>query len=177
MSNWLESRIWEDIQKRLPIICVDVIPIQLNKEGHQESIGLIFRETPHQGNKWCTIGGRLRHSESLQSAIQRQLAESLGNHVKLKKVLNDGEPAFVAQYAPSNFPVDGFEGIDPRKHAIGLTYCVWIDGVLTPQNEAMDFHWFKKNNLPDTSEIGFGQGEVIVKCLNKIINSNQLSVP
>ncbi|MEO7002122.1 MAG: DUF4916 domain-containing protein, partial [Ktedonobacterales bacterium] len=71
--NWLELTEWERIQKCVPIICVDILPVRFARQRQQRplALGLIRRDTPHQGQRWCLIGGRVLYGESLGDAIER----------------------------------------------------------------------------------------------------------
>jgi hypothetical protein len=78
----------------------------------------------------------------------------------------DPQPIYIAQYFTElreNFPMD------PRKHAIGLTYCLQLRGAIKPQGEALDFAWFELNHLPSPEEFGFGMDLVVTECLKRII--------
>jgi len=166
---WLEKKEWEHIQGIIPIVCVDILPIQFAERGKKvKTFGLILRETPHQGQKWCTIGGRLLYGESLAEAIARQLHETLGNDITFK-VSDDQQPVYVAQYASGTQIRHGFDAIDPRQHAIGLTYCVEVNGNMYPQGEAFDFKWFQHDNLPSSEHFGFHQDRIVNAVRLKVV--------
>jgi hypothetical protein len=61
------------------------------------------------------------------------------------------QPDYVYQWFPADIaPTDGTaHGDDPRKHAIGLSFVVTVDGVPSPQNEALDFDYFDVAELPE----------------------------
>jgi hypothetical protein len=149
---------------------VDILPIQLSVDNKLQSIGLILRHTPHQGPKWCTVGGRLLYAESIAEGISPQLYDALGERIFFQ-TREVSEPLYVAQYSPSKEIFEGFDAVDPRKHAIGLTYAVSLTGEITPQNEAIDFKWYNVHDLPSEKEIGFNQMNVIDKCLEKLLGT------
>jgi ADP-ribose pyrophosphatase YjhB (NUDIX family) len=168
-SAWLSPADWRTVQSSVPVACVDVIPVRgfvgarPNDARRVESVGLILRDTPHQGRRWCLVGGRMFRNESFAEAIARQLLETLGPGVTFD-VPPDVQPAFVAQYFTEPRPV----GVhDPRQHALGHTFVVPVAGDTRPQGEAHDFRWFPADALPPVTEFGFGQERVVAACLHR----------
>ena len=165
--QWLDLSKWREIQELVPIACVDILPIQLLSGDSKTigAVGLIMRETPHQGQRWCLIGGRLGRNESLHDAIRREISDALGNDLSFT-AKEDIQPDFVAEYfsVPRNN-----RGFDPRQHAIGLTFCVPITGKIHPQGEAILFEWFNCFQLPPQEEFGFDQDRVVAACLKKSV--------
>ena len=160
-ANWLSAEDWKWVQDHMPIPCADVVPVRLDSTGQLEKIGLIFRDTPHQGRRWCMVGGRMWRNESLADASVRQLHETLGPQVRFD-IDPDRQPDFVVQYFTTE-RVIGF--VDPRQHAITLAIMVPITGIIIPTGEAADFRWFDPDQLPPPSEWGFGQDRAVGKCL------------
>lgn len=173
---------WRRAQEILPIACVDVLPIQVKKRtGHDsipeiEKVFLIWRNTPHQGTRWCLIGGRMFHGFSLGKSVEDQLKVTLNVSIPVPPT---EQPTYVAQYRP--FPGEGFH-VDPRRHAVGYTYCLKVDekqfkpvpkeelknieyeGI---KSEARDYEWFRLDQLPQPHEFGFGQHLVVNACLER----------
>ena len=77
-SFWLPDDEWRKVQKCLPITCVDVLPFRLDK-GEIREFGLILRNTPHQGEQWCLIGGRLQYNELRIEGVGRGIIDALGD--------------------------------------------------------------------------------------------------
>lgn len=146
-----------------------MLPVRFSEDGKLFA-GLIYRETPHQGLRWCTIGGRLLHGEPIAEAIKRQLIDALGDGLIVPELQNL-QPVHIAQYAPSLISTSGFDGVDPRKHAVGLTYCVEINGEIKPRREAIRFAWFDSENLPEDDKFGFRQEVVVRTCLTQLKSS------
>lgn len=159
-SYWLEEDEWHKIQKCLPIVCVDVLPVRMDR-GEIREFGLILRNTPHQGVRWCLIGGRLQYNETLNQAVAREIIEALGDKV-IHKLVGGIESVKVVQYMPE---IGIGEYFDPRQHAIGLTYAAEISGNFAPQGEALDFKWFSIYQISEMDGIGFGQKQLIVDYL------------
>lgn len=165
-TDWFDPKDWHRIQELVPIACVDILPLQLSNGNHGtiQAVGLIMRETPHQGQRWCLVGGRLCRNESFPEAISREIRDALGNEVRFT-VEDDIQPAYVAEY----FTVLRERGaFDPRQHAIGLTFCVPIQGNMRPQGEALSFAWFKCSQLPAPEEFGFNQDRIVAACLARL---------
>jgi hypothetical protein len=73
-ANWLDAADWKWAQDTLPIACADVVPVRMGSDGRTiQKIGLIYRDTPHQGKRWCIVGGRMWRNESLAETASRQL--------------------------------------------------------------------------------------------------------
>ncbi len=152
---------WKKIQKEIPIVCVDAIPVKV--VGNTiEQVGLIFRETYYTGNKWAFIGGRVLYKETIEQALYRQIYETLGTKINFK-ILTNEKYAYVAQYFPDKINDYGY---DPRKHAVSFTYVIVLDGEPFAQGEALKFQWFNLALLPDDKEIGFGQGTMLHDIIN-----------
>jgi ADP-ribose pyrophosphatase YjhB (NUDIX family) len=161
MVGWLEPADWKRAQETVPIACVDVVPVSLDPSGRIERIGLIFRNTPHQGQRWCIVGGRLRRNESIAEAIARQLRETLGTAIAFF-LDADPQPDYVSQY----FTTARSVGIvDPRQHSLTLNFMIPLTGDPAPVGEAIDFRWFDPSRLPLPQEFGFGQDQVVAGCL------------
>ena len=166
MSTWLSAEDWRKVQASVPIACVDVLPVRPAKGTDAaarrfDSVGLILRDTPHQGRRWCLIGGRMFRNESFPQAVSRQLRETLGRGVTFD-LPADVQPDFVAQYFTEPGPVGC---LDPRQHAIGNTFVVPVAGTAHAQGEAHDFRWFPLDALPRPQEFGFDQDRVLAACL------------
>jgi len=162
-AQWLAPAEWELVQASVPIACVDVLAV---RQHAQEAIrvGLIRRETPHQRERWCLIGGRLALDESLEEAISRELYGALGPGIVFR-LPPDPQPVYVAQYFTHRREVGSF---DPRQHAVGLIFAVQVGGAIHAQAEALDFAWFISDRLPPSDEIGFGQEPIIRACLARL---------
>lgn len=160
---WLNPQDWKLVQDSVPICCVDVVPIKRSEGGNVAQVGLILRDTPHQGRRWCIVGGRMLRNETLAEAATRQLRQTLGDAVTFR-IAPDAQPHFVAQYFTAPRDVGLF---DPRQHAIGMTFLLELDGPAIAQGEAFEFRWFDVNSLPPSDDFGFGQDEVVRACLRR----------
>lgn len=164
-KQWLPTEVWAQVQRSVPIVCVDVLAIQMDPETRTLShAGLIWRNVMEGKQGWCLIGGRLLRDESVADAITRQMRDTLGAAVSFT-LPEDPQPVYVGQYFTSQKPIGG---IDPRQHAIGLTFAIEISGEIRPQGEALDFRWFEPDKLPAAHEFGFGQDRIVESVLERL---------
>lgn len=161
---WLSDDDYRRVQRSVPIACVDIAPLRLSTGGAIESIGLILRDTPHQGRRWCLVGGRILRDESLVAAAGRHLRQTLGDGVRFT-IEADAQPVYVSQYFTSRREVGV---IDPRQHSIAMNYLVAVAGPIAPTGEAHAFQWFTPEALPGPDEFGFEQDRVLAECLRRL---------
>lgn len=160
--TYLDNTRWEWVQRVLPIAVIDILAVE--GDAADSRIGLIRRSTPHQGERWNLVGGRIQYGETIGDAIKRELRDALGGAVAVD-VTDDEQPAYLAQYGPWQRPPFS---LDPRKHAVGLTFVLPIDGVVDPQGEARDFAWFPPHRLPTPAKWGFEQDRVAAAALRSV---------
>lgn len=137
----LPAALYAEFEHSMPIACVDFVPV---RDG---MVGLILRESPY-GRVWCHLGGRVLRGETIRGAIQRHTADTLA----VTAVIDDEpQPAYVYQWFPDEIaPTDGTPyGRDERKHAIGLSFVIEVDGHPAPRNEAIEFAYFDPAALPE----------------------------
>lgn len=142
--TFLPADLYARIEESMPIACVDFVPVR-EVAGRRE-IGLILRDSPH-GRVWCHLGGRIQRGETIAVAIRRHSRDTLG----LEPVLpRNPQPDYVYEwFPPAVAPTDGTAfGDDPRKHAIGLSFTVALEGDPQPHDEALDFAFFPTDALP-----------------------------
>jgi ADP-ribose pyrophosphatase YjhB (NUDIX family) len=161
-GEWLPPEEWLHVQAVMPIACVDAVPVR--RRSNSLRVGLILRQTPHQGKRWCFVGGRIRRGESLVGALLREWRSVFGPSCNVGPV---PEPT-VVEYHPDSVPGRPH---DPRKHAISMTYL--LTGCSDPESvsgEALDFRWFPLDEL--TSDLmGFGQETVTAGLITRIDQS------
>ncbi len=162
-KGWLSDQAWQAVQQKLPICCVDVLLTKRARSGIS-AVGLIHRHTPHQGCRWCLIGGRLLLNESLKAAIARQVRETLGAQAQC--VLDStAQPLLLMEY----FSVRRERSLfDPRQHAIAVVFSARVRGPIKAQGEALDFRWFDLQRLPSAASFGFGQQKVVAECIRRL---------
>jgi ADP-ribose pyrophosphatase YjhB (NUDIX family) len=141
---WLSDTAWDEIQSNVPIVCVDVFPVQISVSGAVSAVGLIRRVMPGSDDLvWCPIGGRINHGDTLRAGVLRHLGSTLTGADF--DVPADPQPAYVFQWFPAARDDDGLaNGVDPRRHSVGLCFVVAVDGepVVAETGEALEFCWF-----------------------------------
>ncbi|MEW1835863.1 NUDIX hydrolase [Microbacterium sp. NPDC079995] len=144
--TFLPDDVYALIERSVPIACVDFVPTRVALDGRRE-VGLIQRDSPF-GRVWCHLGGRVQHGETIVGALRRHARDTLNVGLVVEP---NAQPAYVYEWFPPEVaPTDGTShGADPRKHSIGLSFVVDIDGAPTPQNEALDFGYFDASALPE----------------------------
>jgi ADP-ribose pyrophosphatase YjhB (NUDIX family) len=159
-DRWIPEDEYRAITSRVPILCVDVMPVT---QVPSPAIGLILRETYAGGRGWCLVGGAVLHNEPLSEAIHRHVSSTLGGEASVRS----STLQFVDIVEYFSKPDIG-EFYDPRKHAVALTYCAELEGPVVPEGEAMEFRWFPIGQLPDGELFGFGQDRVVERLLRRL---------
>jgi ADP-ribose pyrophosphatase YjhB (NUDIX family) len=167
-DNWLPEELWRTVQATVPIVCIDVLAVRTT--GADSEFGLILRDVPFAAPAWCLIGGRLERDESFETAIARQVSETLGAGMHACEEIPP-QPSKVVVYEARR-ESDGPH--DPRKHAVALTWSVRVTGEPSlydvhgkPRGEALDFRWFERSQLPDVA-YGFGQRSVVLELADAV---------
>lgn len=144
--KFLPDELYAQVEESMPIICVDFVPLRHAKA--RTEIGLILRDSPF-GQVWCHLGGRISHGETIADALQRHCHDTLSTGLILEA---DPQPAHVYQwFPPTDIPESArglSHGLDPRKHSVGLSFTVKLDGEPSPRTEALEFGWFATGEYP-----------------------------
>jgi ADP-ribose pyrophosphatase YjhB (NUDIX family) len=151
-DRWIPEAAYKRISAAVPIVCVDLLP--MSQDGTR--VGLILRNTYEGGQGWCLLGGGVLINESLQEALARHVATTLGGDASI----SPGTIRYGETFEYFSVRRAG-ELYDPRKHAVALTYSGEVTGKFEPQDEALDFDWFSVDSLPDAPAFGFGQDRVV----------------
>lgn len=151
-NRWIPEAKYREILARVPIVCADVL---LSPASDPDLVGLIKRKTYDGGVGWCLVGGAVLRDESLDHAVVRHVRATLGADVSVDATTITLRT--VAEYFTT--PRDG-RLVDPRKHAVALTYTATSTGSPEPLGEALDFAWTPIDALGDV-RWGFGQGRVV----------------
>lgn len=151
-SRWIPEELFQQIQKSIPIACVDLLILRKKKAGTLEILLIKRKIYPEQG-KWCLIGGRICKDEYTKDTITRQAKTELGVSVKIIPPWNETMP-----FAVFNDPVS-----DKQKHFVVLTYPVVITkGTLKSSGpEFSEARWFLLDKLPPAPRLGFYHAKVL----------------
>ena len=162
--TWLTEAEYQRVRETVPIVCVDIVPLRV-EAGAVKQVGLILRDAPDQGRRWCLVGGRVWRNETLAEAVTRHIQETMGPEIRFH-LDPDAQPIYVAQYFPTRRPVGV---IDLRQHSVAMNYCVRIGGEVATGGEAHEFRWFDVNRLPSPDEFGFEQDRILDECLRRYL--------
>jgi hypothetical protein len=165
---------WAELQRRIPIACVDVLPVRWSPDAGTMTlrVGLIERWYPEAGwpgarRVWCVLGGRQRMEETIPEAIVAQLRATLGC-APVGPL--PAEPITVVEYLP--VPREREAPDDPRRHAIGPLYAVELPEAIRPPfppgSDALGFRWFDPDDLPEDGAIGFHLAGTLRRCVQRL---------
>lgn len=157
--GWLDARDIERARKQMPIVYVQVIPVQTDDLGRAVRIGTLLSidESEEEGLTGVNIGdaegvkrtivsGRILFHESIREAIARNISKDLGE-LALPQLPLSLQPFTIAQY----FPTPGVsECYDPRQHAVALCYVVPIAGDCKPSDETLEVEWTRPEVVAST---------------------------
>ncbi len=135
-GQWIEPVEFARIQALVPMVCINVLPVRV-EAGRVVGVGLILRRTP-EGERWCTVGGRLRRNETFAEAITRELLATLGPDIRFE-LTPDTRPQYVQPYYTRPRATGGH---DSRQHSIGLSWAVPISGTVRVGGKAWSFAGF-----------------------------------
>ena len=143
----LKRPIYDLITDIMPLLCVDVLPVQDGPSGPR--LGIITRATGPERHKPAILGGRINKDETISRAVGRHLLGSLGSAEFTYHQGNDeGRPFYIAQYVHTPSAPGGY---DPTKHAIALNYLIRIPEPKRVKDEALDFKWTELDEIPEVS--------------------------
>jgi ADP-ribose pyrophosphatase YjhB (NUDIX family) len=160
-DRWIPAAEYELIVSRVPILCVDILPLS---EPSGSQVGLILRNTYDGHRGWCLVGGGVLRNEPVEEAIPRHLRATLGEKFGLSA--GNAQLVEVIEYFAKPDIGDFY---DPRKHAVALTHHGVCGGELhlPKDGEALDFKWFDRTALSGLT-FGFGQHEVVRRVLRAL---------
>jgi 8-oxo-dGTP diphosphatase len=102
----------------------------------KEQVLLVKRKFPPQKGKWAIPGGLVKLGETLQEAAQREIKEETGLIIKAKE------------------PIHTFDLIEQNPQGKILFHYVivdlladYIDGEVTPADDASDAGWFRPDEI------------------------------
>ncbi len=147
-AGYLSTPAYELVTDAVPIVCVDVIPVDITQSGLVR-IGIITRATGPEKDKPAIVGGRIQKNETISTAVGRHLYDSFQDrHFVFHEGNSEDRPFYLAQF--EHAPVSA-RHFDPTKHAITLTYLIDIPEPQIAQNEALDFRWIELDEIPTES--------------------------
>lgn len=158
--NWLAEEELGWVRERVPVVCVDAVPVRLDHLGQIEKVGLLLRALPDETVSQAIVTGRIMRGETVREALWRHLTKDLGP---------DCDPHLPASITPFTvieyFPDPQRTGFhDPRQHTVSLAYVVPVNGQCRPAEDALDFAWLTIDEVTSTavaSEMSQGHDRVV----------------
>lgn len=156
-SGPLDDALWQQVQRSVPILCVDVVPYR--RVGDRLEVGLIRRTFAETSDEvWCHLGGRVRHGETTDEAVRRHLVDTLDLADPARAEIGvDPQPHHVMQWFPGTLRAGPTYGDDPRKHALSLCFALDLGPDLSARSggEGRELRWFA---APDVQGPGLWPG-------------------
>lgn len=149
----LTDSAYELVADVVPIMCVDVIPVDVSSSGVFR-LGTIIRGTGSERGKLAIVGGRLQKNEGIEAAISRHLNASFDSpDFEFYDGNTEDTPFYLAQYKHAPHSEAGY---DPTKHAIAPTYLITIDEPTSTRDEALSFQWIGLDEIPSVTAYNHG---------------------
>src|SRR3712207_5800849 len=113
-AGWLAREEMDAARERLPILCIDAVPVRVDEMGTGAKVGLLLRIGEDGQVKRALVSGRVLYHERVRAALLRNLEKDLGP-LALPRVPPAPQPFTIAEY----FPTPGVTPFhDPRQHAV-----------------------------------------------------------
>ncbi|HKJ36230.1 MAG TPA: NUDIX hydrolase [Solirubrobacterales bacterium] len=166
--TFLEADRYAEIQREVPIACVDLLCAfpERAAAGEPDLLLIERRDAEDRSGMLNLVGGRIHHGESLEEAAMRHLHETLGDGV-IAEPRDWGRPEWVAVYPHRDA---GPGPYDPRQHSVSPSYLLRCSGVprVEAGGEAEGLHFFAAADPPPGDRFGFGQGDVVARLLEAL---------
>jgi ADP-ribose pyrophosphatase YjhB (NUDIX family) len=159
-TTWLPEEDLSWVRERVPLICVDAVPVRLDHLGQVERIGLLLRALPDGTVSRAIVTGRILRGETVREALWRHLTKDLGPDCD-PQLPASITPYTVVEYFPDPHRT-GFH--DPRQHTVSLAYVVPMNGDCRPAADALDFAWLTVDEVTSravVSEMSQGHDRVV----------------
>src|SRR5688500_16598398 len=166
-AGWLAPGEMDAARGRLPILCVDVVPVRVDVHGTVIAVGLLLRAGSDGQIKRALVSGRVLFHERIRAALLRHVEKDLGP-LAPPRIPPPPQPFTVAEY----FPTPGVTQFhDPRQHAVALAYVVPVEGDCAPQQDALELTWFSPLEARDPAvlaELMNGQSTLVLQALSHL---------
>jgi ADP-ribose pyrophosphatase YjhB (NUDIX family) len=159
-TTWLPEEDLSWVRERVPLVCVDAVPVRLDHLGQVEKVGLLLRALPDGTVSRAIVTGRILRGETVREALWRHLTKDLGPDCD-PQLPASITPFTVVEYFPDPHRT-GFH--DPRQHTVSLAYVVPMNGECRPAEDALDFAWLtveEVTSLGVVSEMSQGHDRVV----------------
>ena len=167
---WLSPEEIDDIRRKIPIIYVEAIPVIVDERGLVTHLGLLLRGDSSGKISRTIISGRVKHGETLRSALIRNIEKDVGPKA-LPVIPFSLTPFHIAEYFP---PPVVSPYTDDRQHCVSLVYIVPVRGFCSPRQDALEISWLtprEANNEEILGEMEGGRDKLIRSALSFIGNA------
>lgn len=133
---WLSPEDLDFVRRKVPIMYIDALPVQLDEHGDLTAVGLLLRANVDGHMSRALVSGRVLFHESIREALARHLEKDLGP-MALPQLPASLTPFAVGEY----FPTPGVRFHDERQHAVSLGYIIPVSGDCQPRNDTLETTW------------------------------------
>jgi len=165
--GWLTDLELEQVRRRLPILYVEAVPVQLDGLGRVVQVGVLLRATALGEMTRTLVSGRVLYGETLRDALFRHLEKDLGP-MAFPQLPASPVPFHVAEY----FPLPGVSPYtDERQHAVSLAYVVPVTGTCQPRQDALELTWMTPEDAASeatAAEMEGGRGTLVRAALASV---------
>ncbi len=135
--GWLSEEELAQARRRLPMVCVEAIPVRVDGLGRITEVGLLLRATEEGEMARRLVTGRVMYGETIREALFRHLEKDLGP-MAFPLLPISPVPFQIAEY----FPMPGISNfVDERQHAISMVFVVPVTGSCDPRQDALEITW------------------------------------
>ncbi|MEL6674112.1 MAG: NUDIX domain-containing protein [Bacteroidota bacterium] len=135
------------------LLAVDAVVLGYNP-GRECSVLLIRRKYPPFQGQWALPGGFVEEGESIEVAVERELAEETGVHIHyLEQLFTFGNP-----------------DRDPRRRVVSIAYFALVKPSafqVQAASDASEAAWFSIKHLPP---LAFDHADILDKGLERVRN-------
>ncbi|GAA3581365.1 NUDIX hydrolase family protein [Klugiella xanthotipulae] len=162
--GWLSDDELSQVRRRMPILCVEAIPVRVDGLGKISEVGLLLRASPEGAMSRMLVTGRVMYGETVREALFRHLEKDLGP-MAFPLLPTTPLPAQVAEY----FPLPGMSPFtDERQHAVSLVFIVPVTGSCDPRQDALEITWLTPEDAvsdANMAEMEGGRGTLLRSAL------------
>ncbi|NKE08491.1 MULTISPECIES: NUDIX hydrolase family protein [Kocuria] len=162
--GWLNQDDLREARRRLPMVYVQAVPVQLDPLGCVTDVGLLLQPNATGELERALVSGRVLYRETIRAALLRHLEKDLGP-LAMPQLPPSTVPFSVTEYFPHPSET-GFT--DERQHAVALNYVVALRGECSPRADALQLSWLTPEEALSTdvqAEFAGGRGRLIEQAL------------
>lgn len=162
--GWLHDDDLDQARRRLPMVYVQAVPVQLDPLGCVTDVGLLLQPNQAGELERTLVSGRVMYRETIRAALLRHLEKDLGP-LAMPQLPASTTPFSVTEYFPHPSET-GFT--DERQHAVALNYVVAVRGDCSPRADALQLSWLTPDEALSAdvqAEFAGGRGRLVEQAL------------